>query len=174
MKKLAVLVMIVGSLVADSDYGFFGSKSGVAPVNDPLYAKECGSCHFAYQPGLLPERSWVKLMENLENHFDTDASLDEADKKHIEQYLVKNSAEKSRNYKRSRKINDSIGTSMTPIAVSQTPYFQKEHRKIQRDMIVQKEVGSLSNCGACHTTADKGVYGERYIDIPNYGGWDND
>jgi len=172
MKKLILISLVLcASLFAD-DYKFRGNK-GVAPVDNQLYINECASCHFAYQPGLLPERSWVKLMKNLESHFDTDASLDLEDNQKILRYLVDNSAEKFTNYKRSRKINNSIGSNETPIAVSDTRYFIKKHRKIRKSLIEQKEVKSISNCIACHTTADKGIYGERYIKIPNYGRWDD-
>lgn len=178
MKKLLIIALVlVGSLVADSDYGFnffSSSKKGVAPVTNQFYDKECSSCHFAYQPGLLPERSWVKLMQNLENHFDTDASLEPEDNKKILDYLVENSAEKFTEYKRSRKINNSIRADETPIAVSKTRYFIKKHREIRADLITQKDVGSLSNCMTCHTTADKGSYSERYINIPNFGKWEDD
>ncbi len=150
------------------------SKVGVAPVRNAFYKKECGSCHFAYQPGLLPERSWVKLMSDLENHFETDASLDKEDNKRVLNYLIDNSAEKFRDYKRSRKINDSIRRDETPIAISNTRYFKKEHRKIRRNMIEQKEVKSIANCMACHKTADKGSYEERDINIPNYGKYEDD
>lgn len=149
-------------------------KRGVAPVSDEFYAKECGSCHFAYQPGLLPERSWVKLMEGLENHFGTDATLEAEDSKKILDYLVVNSADKFRNYKRSRKICDSISRSEVPIAVTDTRYFIRKHREIANRLITQKDVGSLANCMACHKTADKGSYSERDINIPNYGRWDDD
>jgi len=166
-----IFVLFSTGLFAD-DYGYSYSK-GVAPVSNELYKNECASCHFAYQPGLLPERSWIKLMSNLEDHFDTDASLEPEDNKKILRYLIDNSADKFTNYKRSRKINQSIRSYDTPIAVSQTPYFKKEHREIRKDLITQKEVKSLSNCMACHTTADKGIYSERYINIPNYGRWDD-
>ncbi len=39
---------------------FFGKELDVAPVKNALYLEECGACHFAYQPGLLPSRSWKK------------------------------------------------------------------------------------------------------------------
>ena len=195
MKYLLIIAMfLAGSLVASSDeryergydrddddrgyksrsYRDGYTKRGVAPVTNELYAKECSSCHFAYQPGLLPERSWVKVMEGLEDHFGTDATLEPEDNKKILDYLVNNSAEKFRNYKRSRKIDDSITRNEAPIAVSKTRYFERKHREIATKLILQKEVGSLSNCMACHTTADKGSYSERDIIIPNYGRWDDD
>ena len=173
MKKSILLsLLIAGSLYAGS-FGF-GEKRGVASVTDKFYVKECASCHFAYQPGLLPSRSWKKVMKNLDNHFDTDASLEPQDNARILKYLVENSAEKFTNYKRSKKINNSIRSDETPIAVTATRYFINKHKDIRKDLITQKEVKSLSNCMACHTTADKGSYSERDINIPNYGKWDDD
>lgn len=172
MKKLILIsLLIAGSLHA----GIFDfkEKKGVAPVNDEFYIKECASCHFAYQPGLLPERSWIKLMSGLDNHFDTDAVLSPEDNQKILKYLVENSAEKFTNYKRSRKINKSIESYETPIAVSDTRYFIKKHKDIRKDLITQKEVISIANCIACHTTANKGLYSERDINIPNYGKWED-
>ncbi len=173
MKKLLIVsLLMAGSLMAD--ISFFGTKRGVAPVSDAFYIKECASCHFAYQPGLLPARSWEKVMKNLDNHFKTDASLEPEDNKRILDYLVANSAEKFTQYKRSKKINASIPSTETPIAVTETRYFIKKHKRIRKSLIEQPEVKSLANCMACHTTADKGSYSERYIKIPNYGRWEDD
>ncbi|WP_310441080.1 diheme cytochrome c [Sulfurimonas sp.] len=173
MKKVVFAsLLVVGSLVADGQ--FFGSKKDVAPVTNDFYIKECASCHFAYQPGLLPSRSWKKVMENLNDHFGTDASLEPEDKKKILKYLVDNSAEKFTNYKRSKKINDSIPAVETPIAVTKTRYFIQKHKELKPKMIEQKDVKSLANCMACHTKADKGSYSEQEINIPNYGKWEDD
>ncbi|MEZ4693642.1 MAG: hypothetical protein R2837_06565 [Aliarcobacter sp.] len=38
--------------------------------------KEC-SYHFAYPAGLLPSNAWNKMMNNLDNHFGDNASVDE-------------------------------------------------------------------------------------------------
>ena len=174
MKKIVIASLLVAvSLMADGYY-WTGGKRGVAPVKDEFYKAECASCHFAYQPGLLPAKSWRKLMGDLSNHFGTDASLEAADTQKILRYLVENSAEKNTQYKRSRRINDSIAKNETPIAVTKTRYFIRKHREIPKRLIVQKEVKSLANCMACHTTADKGVYSERAIKIPNYGRWEDD
>lgn len=170
MKKIVIISLLIGGSLFGGSY----QKVGVAPVNDEFYKSECASCHFAYQPGLLPAKSWQKLMGGLSNHFGTDASLDAADNTKILKYLVDNSAEKSTQYKRSRKINASIAENETPIAVTKTKYFTRKHRRIPQRLITQKEVGSLSNCMACHTTADQGVYSERAIKVPNYGRWDDD
>ncbi|WP_458700103.1 diheme cytochrome c [Sulfurospirillum sp. 1307] len=160
MKRVICLFVLIVSM---------SFASGVKPVDNELYKNECASCHFAYQPGLLPARSWVKIMGNLQNHFKTDASLDKKDVETLTQYLVKNSSDHAMNYKRSRKITNSISKNETPMRITKVAYFERKHRELSRRMIDQKEVKSISNCTACHKTADKGVYSERYINVPNYG-----
>lgn len=168
MKKLFITILILSSSVFA-----FWSKSGVKPVDNELYLNECGSCHFAFQPGLLPERSWVKMMKGLEDHFGSDATLDQIDHNAILKYLEDNSAEKAREYKRSKRMLDSISKSSTPLEITKVRYFVREHNEIPSRFIKQKEVGTLSNCTACHTTASKGLYDEDDIYIPNVGKWDD-
>ncbi len=169
MKFLIFLTIFLNILFADDDN--FGTKTDVAPVNNALYIKECGSCHFAYQAGLLPSSAWNKMMSNLENHFGNDASLSPENFQTLSKYLNDNSAEKNMNYKRSNRIVSSLNAGQIPDSISTTPYIIKKHHEIRKDLITQKEVIGLFNCIACHKTADKGIYNERDIKIPNFGRW---
>ena len=168
MKYLIFLALIINSLLASDN---FNTKTDVAPVNNQLYIKECGSCHFPYQPGLLPSNAWNKMMTNLENHFNNDASLNEANLQTLTKYLNDNSAEKNMQYKRSNRIVSSLAKNQIPDSISTTPYMIKKHEDIRKNLITQNEVKGLFNCIACHKTADKGIYGERDINIPNFGRW---
>ncbi len=151
----------------------FGTKLDVAPVKNAVYKEECGSCHFAYQPGLLPARSWKKMMGDLENHFDENAELDADVQKVLTTYLVKNSADKS-NYKRSRKIMNSLSKNDTPLRITETPYFIRKHDEIPSRLVKDNpKLGSFSKCAACHTGADKGSYDEDAVHIPGVGKWDD-
>ncbi len=49
----ATVSLASGAAMADDDYGTSRRGPDVAPVKHALYRDECGSCHFAYQPGLL-------------------------------------------------------------------------------------------------------------------------
>ncbi len=151
MKK--ILLMTAFGL----SFAFAGS---VAPVNNALYQKECASCHFGYQPALLSKTSWEKVMENLSDHFGTDASLGKAEHDQILAYLIHNAG------------SGKIAANNTSMRITESPKFIKEHREVPVRLIKQKEVGSLSNCSACHTLADQGNYSERAIKIPNYGRWE--
>lgn len=145
----------------------------VAPVENQQYQKECGSCHFAFQPGLLPARSWTKLMASLENHFEENAELSQEDARVLTNYLQKNAADTSR-YKRSKKIMKSLRPDDVPLRISEIPYFVKKHRELKRKMVQDNpKVGSLSKCEACHTKADKGSFRESEIRIPGFGAWED-
>ena len=170
MRYLIFLTIILNSLFADS---YSSGKTDVAPVNNQLYIKECGSCHFPYQPGLLPSNSWNKIMANLDKHFGVDASLSSEDFQTLSKYLNDNSAEKNMQYKRSNRIVSSLLPGQVADSISTTPYMVQKHKDIRKDLITQPEVKGLFNCMACHTTADKGIYSERAINIPNFGRWED-
>ncbi len=194
MKKLKVIITttsIIGLLLsANLVYGdddryekkdrekhsynrYFGKKVGVAPVKNALYKEECGSCHFAYQPGLLPSRSWNKMMNNLEDHFDENAELDKETQTILTKYLVKNSADDS-NYKRSRRIMNSLRNNSTPLRITDTPYFIRKHDEIPRRLVQNNpKLGSFSKCAACHVNAETGSYEDDDVRIPGFGKWDD-
>jgi len=146
---------------------------GVKPVTDKRYAKECGDCHFAYQPGLLPGKSWKKLLaaDALKNHFGENAELDPSTRDAILDYAVNNAAETSW-YKRSRKIAVATEQGPAPLRITELHYISRVHQHIPEKMIKgNKEVKSLSMCNACHTEASKGVYDSDTVNIPNYPGY---
>lgn len=163
------LLFFALDLSAKDRRGEYRSK-GVAYVPNALYTKECASCHFGYPAGLLPSASWQHIMKTLNQHYGTDASIDESERAQIESYLVQNASERS-NYKRSVKITRSLQHGTLYTSLTQIPYLQKKHRKIDKNLINQKEVRSLARCGACHKDAEKGEFSKRTVYIPNYGAW---
>lgn len=180
MGVAAALFLTMGILgaqrsVADGDdEGRGRGRTDVAPVTNASYIEECGSCHMAYQPGLLPARSWRKLMDGLADHFGDSAELEPDQRSRLTQYLVENSADNS-SYRRSRKMVRSLRGGEAPIAITKVPYFVRKHDEIPRRMVRDNpKVKSLSNCMACHRRADKGSYSEREIDIPGFGRWEDD
>ena len=150
-------------------FNIFNSKTGVKMVDNSSYQEECGSCHFSYQPGLLPSRSWLKLMSNneLSNHFEEDITFENKEiARKLTNYLVKNSTDNS-NYRRSVKINKSIQPDKTYLRVSKTPYIKRKHYEISKEVLNQEAVGSLANCTACHNNAEDGDYNEDSVTIPS-------
>jgi len=172
---LLITFCLAGTTFSVNADGWFSSKrSGVAPVTNELYARECSECHFAYQPGLLPARSWLKLMSNLGDHFGDNAELSPADTKILSKYLSDNAAETS-NHKRSIKISRSIGRNETPIRITDVDYIKRKHRELSRRHVIDNpEVGNLNKCEACHTRITEGSFSEREIKIPGFGRWEDD
>ncbi|HEU0188772.1 MAG TPA: diheme cytochrome c [Gallionella sp.] len=186
-KKLKVVALLVGSLLAngatcaqaEETFGGwlinFGRTKEVKPVTDKLYLKECGECHFAYPPGLLPARSWEKLLnaDALKNHFGDNAEFESATLQAIHDYAVDNAADKSF-YKRSRKIALATAGGEAPLRITEVRYIKRKHKDIPEKMVKgNKDVKSLSNCNKCHTQADKGVFDNDTVSIPNYPDWDD-
>lgn len=120
-----------------------------------LFFKECSSCHIIYPPEALPKKSWKVLMSQLENHFGDDAWIPNEDNQNILAYLLKNSAENSTK-KYSVKILNSI-KNQDIIAISQTNYWKKVHRKIPKKAFSHEDVKSKANCKACHNDIEKGL-----------------
>ncbi|TCT19181.1 diheme cytochrome c [Thiobaca trueperi] len=145
-----------------------------APVTNAAYGEECGSCHMAYQPGLLPARAWAAVMspEGLSNHYGDDASLTDALRNEISAYLTANAADQTGG-KRARKFAEShTGANGGLPRISENPYFVKEHDEIPLRLIKDNpDVGSLSKCNACHRKAAEGDYSEQQINIPGHGPW---
>ncbi|MGD8368928.1 MAG: diheme cytochrome c, partial [Desulfobacterales bacterium] len=124
----------------------------------------CGACHYAYQPGLLPSNSWKKILDNLDNHFGEIVDIAPPVILEISEFLKANGANQS-NAKLSRKIMKSL-RDKTPLRISQIPYIHKKHDDIPQSIFSRKSIGSLSNCSACHTTAEKGIYDDDNVTIP--------
>jgi hypothetical protein len=153
----------------------FQRTNGVKPVTDKHYQEECGACHFAYQPGLLPAKSWEVLLTDqaLRKHFGVNAELDDDTLKEIRDYAISNSAEKSW-YKRSRKIAAATRNGPAPLRITQLRYIIRTHHDIPEKMIQgNKDVKSLSFCNKCHTRAAKGIYDADTVNIPHYPNWDS-
>jgi hypothetical protein len=172
------LLLSSGSALAEDNFWQwlvnFSRQKEAQPVTNKAYQEECGSCHFAYPPGLLPGKSWEKLLNDkaLSDHFGENASLDKDTLKVIYDYAVENAADKSY-YKRSRKIAKATEDGEAPLRITEVRYIKRKHHDIPEKMIKgNKDVKSQSYCNACHTKADKGIFDSETVDIPNYPDWD--
>ena len=81
---------------------------------------ECEDCHMVYQPQMLPQRSWVKLMAGLTDHFGEELEIDPEAVQEVRQYLLGNAADKSRQ-EEARKFLRGLGPSDAPIRITRTP-----------------------------------------------------
>lgn len=125
-----------------------GEATGAA-----AWREECGSCHLAYPPGLLPADSWRALMAGLERHFGVDAGLDPKTKGEILDLLISYAGTGRRH-------------SAAPLRITETAWFRHEHDEVSASLWPSPPIKSAANCQACHVEADSGHYSERSVRIP--------
>lgn len=128
-------------------------KPGVSVVKFQQYNEICGSCHFPYQPGLLPAVSWHKIMSNTDGHFGTVLKLTAVESRTMTRYLLDNSAghvndEVSYNILRSFTYNPVV------IRITKTPYFVSKHGQLD----YKENIKDIAQCDNCHQGAAQGKY----------------
>jgi cytochrome c553 len=161
LQKLVALLAVAaaGAALSVAAWAKYDGEDRGRPVmpsqTNVKWATECGGCHMAFPPGLLPAASWKKVMEGLDKHFGTDASLAPAEAKEITDFLVK--------YPSNRWT-----AKTAPLRISESQWFKSKHLSGEIDPSVWKRasVKSTANCMACHKGADKGDFNERNISIP--------
>lgn len=169
----AILIGTGAVALAEEERGSEGGRPTVAPVNNPQYAAECGSCHMAYPPGLLPARSWQKVMSGLADHFGENAELAPDVAKTLNDYLTSNAADRAMAL-RSERITRTLQQNQTPLRITELPFFAREHREVPaRASTGNPKVKSMSNCNACHTRVAAGSFSEREIRIPGFPSWED-
>lgn len=77
-----------------------------------------------------------------------------------------NAAEHS-SAKRAVKIMRCLGSEV-PLRATKIFYIQKKHHEISPEVFKWEAIGSLSNCSACHTTTEKGIYENDNVVIPKW------
>jgi hypothetical protein len=144
-------------------------QSDLADSANALYRQECGSCHVAYPPMLLPVASWERMMATLANHFGDNAELDAATAQKISDYLDWNSAGRAPGDYSERTWRATRGRPPL-LRITETDYFRGQHHEIPATMVTgNPEVKSFSRCEACHTGAARGVFNEHAVRIPGFG-----
>jgi mono/diheme cytochrome c family protein len=137
--------------------GSAGADDGSRVPLLPAYVQECGSCHVAFPPGLLPAASWQRLLAGLTGHFGSDASMDAAVTKSLSDWL---SASAGSGRRAAGAPKDD--------RLTQGAWFQREHRQVQA-LFGSAKVKGAADCAACHTRAAEGSFHEREIRIPKRG-----
>ncbi len=135
-------------------------REGIAKEAPPTpWEAECGTCHIAFPPGLLPASSWKRVMDELDHHFGSDASIDDPTAREaVRAYLLGRAAGEAK---------FPPGPDGKPILrLTQARPFVREHHEVSARAWTSRAVKSAANCGACHLGATKGRFDEDEIRIP--------
>lgn len=148
MKRAATLLLAAlaaGGARADG-------HGSLLPAN-ATYREECGTCHVAFPPRLLPAASWRRLMADLPHHFGTNATLELPARQSLTAWLEANAG----GWRVQAPPQDRI---------TRSAWFEREHREVPADAWRRAAVVSAANCSACHAGAAEGLYDEREVRIP--------
>jgi len=135
-----------------------------AMTSDGVWASECGSCHYAFHPSLLPRSSWAAIMAGLPDHFGEDASLPPAAAAEVAGFLQTYAAE-DWDTKAARLLSNVSPTD--PLRITAAPFWGRRHRRIDPAVFASPPVKAKSNCIACHRDATTGRFDAQAILIPN-------
>lgn len=122
----------------------------------PQYTQECGACHIAYAPGLLPARSWQRVMGALDRHYGTDASLDATTVRQISAWLQAHAGS-------GRRVSEEPPQDR----ITRSAWFEREHRKVEPAVWHLPSVKSAANCAACHGGAEQGRFDDDSLRKPD-------
>jgi len=159
------LVWFQGYLTATPEQPYIPFVGPELPDHD-LWREECGACHLAFHPSLLPARSWKTMMAEQDAHFAEDLFLEPDAVAVIEAFLVKNAAEQGLT-EAAWKINKSIPKGETLLRITEAPYWLKKHQEISEAVWQNPKVKGKINCAACHLDADKGTFEDAAMRLPN-------
>lgn len=139
---------------------------GPALADNTLWREECGDCHLAFHPSLLPARSWKVIMQEQASHFEEDLSLEQDTVKEIETFLLENAAEQGAT-EAAWKINRSIPKTETQLRITKAPYWIKKHQKISQAIWDHPKVNGKVNCAVCHLDAEAGTFEDAAMHLPD-------
>lgn len=151
MKPLLVLAAL--GAAASLAHAEGGHRLAAPPL--PAYQQECGACHVAYPPGLLPAPSWRRITGDLAHHFGTDASLDPATTQRIAAYLAANAGTSRR-----------AGEEPPQDRITRSAWFVRQHDEVPRAAWRSPAVKTAANCAACHPRAAAGDFDEDSVRLP--------
>lgn len=152
---LPLLLLAPSPSRADDDDEGNGRRLTAAMKASPgntLYVSECGSCHLAFPPSMLPARSWTALLGGLANHFKQNAEVDPATRKALGAFLTANAG---------REV-----AGPTPLRITTLPSWRREHDEVSAAVFARKAILTPANCPACHPGASDGAFGEHQVRIP--------
>ena len=133
-----------------------------------MWRQECGPCHFAFAPELLPERSWRHVFATLGEHYGQDAWLPEKTRQTLEAYAIAHSAERvptEAGFQLWRRTS----ADALPLRITASPYWKQRHAAIDPAVYRQAAVGNRTNCAACHRLALAGSFENSDIALPGAG-----
>jgi hypothetical protein len=120
---------------------------------DPTYVKECGACHVAYPPAMLPATAWRSILSGLDRHFGQNAELGPEVRAQLESFAVSSAGP------------DGHGTGSS-MRITEQDWFRDEHDDVPQGAVARPEIRTMANCSACHPGAESWDFDDDRVKIP--------
>jgi cytochrome b len=172
--RAGVAAVMLGLILVFATWWFWPADQRLAPnlaftgpqlADNAQWREECGSCHLAFHPSLLPARAWTRLLAGQAQHFGSDLALDEPTRQALQDFLAANAAERQQT-EAAVKILQSLAPGERPLRITDTDYWVRKHREITPAQWAQSSIQSKANCAACHQDAQAGTFEDGAMRIP--------
>lgn len=129
------------------------------------WTEECGGCHLAYHPSLLPVRAWHALLAQQADHFGEDLVLDADVIASLQAFALAHAAEQGES-EAAMKIAASTVAADSPLRITETEYWRRKHADIVETAWKTASVHGKGDCGACHYDAEAATFEDSAMRIP--------
>jgi len=174
--RIGVAAMMIGAIGLGALVYFRSALTAPAdtpyrPYKGPLLARnttwngECGGCHLAYHPNLLPARSWRRLLGDQHDHFGEDLALDRATLRGLSAFAAANAADRQAT-EAAWNIAHTTPPPATPLRITDTAYWRRKHATLRAAVWSQTNVHGKSDCAACHHDAAAGTFRDGAMRVP--------
>lgn len=161
---LGALLYFRSALTAPADTPYRPYK-GPPLARNAAWNEECGACHLAYHPNLLPSRSWQRLLSGQHDHFGEDLALDRTTLHALAAFATANAADRQAT-EAAWNIVHTTPPPATPLRVTDTAYWRRKHASLRAAVWSQGNVHGKSDCAACHRDAAAGTFRDGAMRVP--------
>ena len=126
------------------------------------WTKECGSCHLAYSPALLPARSWERMMKEQAEHFGEDLSLSP----NVSKALLDEAHGDRTSTWAAWKLMDSAPRGESPQRITELRFWRRAHDDLPEGAFKPPVSQGRHDCESCHLDAASGIFHPRMIQRP--------
>jgi hypothetical protein len=125
--------------------------------SDATWEVECGDCHLAYPPDLLPARSWALMVDQSADHFGEDLGLEPGIRSILRAWLVANAAERDAT-EHAWRIHHSVPDDAAPQRITELSWWLDAHAAVPAEAFDHPDIRTPGRCQGCHLDAASGAF----------------
>ncbi len=149
---------------ADADHPFIPYRGDPLPMND-TWNEECGPCHLAFHPSLLPRRSWTAMWAGQHEHFGDDLALSDDTLRTLDAFAQAHATEAEES-EAAWEIGRSVPGGEAPLRITKTRRWNELHARVDDAVWTHERVGGRSDCAACHEDAEAATFDDGAMRLP--------